>query len=175
MAFDKMLCFTQVKAVYVKNLPKNVTQGQLKKLFEHHGKIIKVALPPAKSGQEKNRIGFVHFSERSSAMKALKNTERYELEGDYFFGSSLYNVSLSLSNCSVICNFPVFRSSSGVFSCKAAGRSKVIWIKYSEVRVASCLPTSCWLWFNGGSLWCSWCRLWPCWFCAGQIYRKVLM
>ncbi|KAK7263409.1 hypothetical protein RJT34_30998 [Clitoria ternatea] len=72
---------SQVKAVYVKNLPKNVTQEQLKKLFERHGKITKVVLPPAKSGHEKNRIGFVHFAERSNAMKALKNTERYELEG----------------------------------------------------------------------------------------------
>ncbi|XP_022957931.1 heterogeneous nuclear ribonucleoprotein Q-like [Cucurbita moschata] len=72
---------SQVKAVYVKNLPKTVTQEQLKKLFDHHGKITKVVLPPAKSGQEKNRIGFVHFSERSSAMKALKNTEKYELDG----------------------------------------------------------------------------------------------
>lgn len=76
----------QVKAVYVKNLPKNVTQDQLKKLFEHHGKITKVVLPPAKAGQERSRIGFVHFAERSSAMKALKNTEKYELDGDYLLG-----------------------------------------------------------------------------------------
>lgn len=73
----------QVKAVYVKNLPRNVTQDQLKKLFEHHGRITKVVVPPAKPGQEKNRIGFVHFAERSSAMKALKNTEKYELDGDH--------------------------------------------------------------------------------------------
>lgn len=66
----------------MKNLPKTVTQEQLKKLFEHHGKITKVVLPASKSGQEKNRIGFVHFSERSSAMKALKNTENYELDGN---------------------------------------------------------------------------------------------
>ncbi|KAJ6986152.1 heterogeneous nuclear ribonucleoprotein Q-like isoform X2 [Populus alba x Populus x berolinensis] len=72
---------SQVKALYVKNLPKTVTQDQLKKLFERHGKITKVVLPPAKSGQEKNRIGFVHFAERSSAMKALKDTEKYELDG----------------------------------------------------------------------------------------------
>ncbi|KAM6586447.1 hypothetical protein CsatA_009052 [Cannabis sativa] len=72
---------SQVKAVYVKNLPKNVTQDQLKKLFDHHGKITKVVLPPAKAGQEKSRIGFIHFAERSSAMKALKNTEKYELDG----------------------------------------------------------------------------------------------
>lgn len=81
--------YKQVKAVYVKNLPNNVTQDQLMKLFEHHGKITKVVLPPAKSGQEKNRIGFVHFAERSCAMKALKNTERYELDGNIRNISSL--------------------------------------------------------------------------------------
>ncbi|KAM7522594.1 hypothetical protein LguiA_012496 [Lonicera macranthoides] len=72
---------SQVKSVYVKNLPKDITQDQLKKLFEHHGKITKVVLPPPKSGQENNRIAFVHFAERSSALKALKNTERYEIDG----------------------------------------------------------------------------------------------
>ncbi|XP_031404780.1 heterogeneous nuclear ribonucleoprotein Q-like [Punica granatum] len=72
---------SQVKAVYVKHLPKDVAQDQLKKLFERHGTITKIVLPPAKAGQERNRIGFVHFAERSSAMKALKNTEKYELDG----------------------------------------------------------------------------------------------
>ncbi|XP_073062787.1 heterogeneous nuclear ribonucleoprotein Q-like [Primulina eburnea] len=75
------LSSSQVKAVYVKNLPKNVTQDQLKELFERHGKISKIVLPPAKPGQEKSRYGFVHFVERSSAMKALKNTEKYEIDG----------------------------------------------------------------------------------------------
>ncbi|KAH7837352.1 hypothetical protein Vadar_012856 [Vaccinium darrowii] len=70
-----------VKAVYVKNLPKNITQDRLKELFEHHGKITKVVLPSAKVGHEKSRFGFVHFKERSSAMKALKNTEKYEIDG----------------------------------------------------------------------------------------------
>ncbi|KAL3623419.1 hypothetical protein CASFOL_032235 [Castilleja foliolosa] len=72
---------SQVKAVYVKNLPRDITQDQLKDLFDHHGKITKVVLPPAKPGQEKSRYGFVHFAERSSAMKALKNTEKYEIDG----------------------------------------------------------------------------------------------
>lgn len=72
---------SQVKAVYVKNLPKDVTQDQLKELFEHHGDITKVVLPPAKPGHERSRYGFVHFSERSSAMKAIKNSEKYELGG----------------------------------------------------------------------------------------------
>ncbi|TVU50788.1 hypothetical protein EJB05_02178 [Eragrostis curvula] len=71
---------TQVKSLYVKNLPKSVTQEQLKKLFEHLGEITKVVLPPAKAGHE-NRYGFVHFKERSMAMKALNNAERYELDG----------------------------------------------------------------------------------------------
>lgn len=70
--------------MYVKNLPKDITQDSLRELFEHHGKITKVALPPAKAGQEKSRFGFVHFAERSSAMKALKNTEKYEIDGNCF-------------------------------------------------------------------------------------------
>ncbi|CAK9179176.1 unnamed protein product [Ilex paraguariensis] len=72
---------SQVKAVYVKNLPKDITQDELRELFEHHGRITKVVLPPARPGQEKSRFGFVHFAERSSAMKALKNTEKYEIDG----------------------------------------------------------------------------------------------
>ncbi|KAL9336551.1 hypothetical protein Peur_071039 [Populus x canadensis] len=72
---------SQVKAVYVKNLPEDITQDRLRQLFEHHGKVTKVVLPPAKPGHEKSRFGFVHFAERSSAMKALKNTEKYEIDG----------------------------------------------------------------------------------------------
>jgi heterogeneous nuclear ribonucleoprotein R len=72
---------SQVKAVYVKNLPKNITQDQLKKLFDHHGKITKVVVPPAKAGQEKRRFGFIHFADRSCAMKALRDTEKYEING----------------------------------------------------------------------------------------------
>ncbi|PKA58997.1 Polyadenylate-binding protein 5 [Apostasia shenzhenica] len=70
----------QIKSIYVKNLPKNVTHDQLTKLFEHHGKITKVVLPNTKNGHE-NRIGFVHFAEKSSTMKALEKTEIYELDG----------------------------------------------------------------------------------------------
>ncbi|KAF0890101.1 hypothetical protein E2562_037671 [Oryza meyeriana var. granulata] len=71
---------SQVKSVYVKNLPKNVTQAQLKKLFEHHGEITKIVLPPSRGGHD-NRYGFVHFKDRSMAMRSLQNTERYELDG----------------------------------------------------------------------------------------------
>lgn len=79
------LLHLQVKAVYVKNLPKNITQDKLRELFEHHGEITKVVLPPAKSGQEKSRFGFLHFAERASAMNAIKDTEKYEIDGDPHF------------------------------------------------------------------------------------------
>ncbi|KAI3987365.1 hypothetical protein MKX01_003115, partial [Papaver californicum] len=72
---------SQVKAVYVKNLPSNITQDKLREMFEHHGEITKVVLPPAKSGQEKSRFGFLHFAERASAMNAIKDTEKYEIDG----------------------------------------------------------------------------------------------
>ncbi|KAL9275943.1 Heterogeneous nuclear ribonucleoprotein Q-like protein [Drosera capensis] len=72
---------SQVKAIYVKNLPKDVSPEMLKEIFGRHGKVTNVALPPAKAGQENSRYGFVHFAERASAMKALQNTERYELDG----------------------------------------------------------------------------------------------
>ncbi|XP_010527560.1 PREDICTED: heterogeneous nuclear ribonucleoprotein R [Tarenaya hassleriana] len=72
---------SQVKALYIKNLPRDITQERLKALFEHHGRITKVAIPPAKPGKEDSRYGFVHYAERTSVMKALKNTERYEIDG----------------------------------------------------------------------------------------------
>ncbi|KAG6502643.1 hypothetical protein ZIOFF_034929 [Zingiber officinale] len=72
---------SQVKAIYVKNLPKDVTKDQVTELFECHGEITKVVLLPAKPGHEK-RFGFVHFKDRFMAMKALEHTEKYELDGD---------------------------------------------------------------------------------------------
>jgi len=67
--------------LYIKNLPRDITQERLKALFEHHGKILKVVIPPAKPGKEDSRYGFVHYAERTSVMRALKNTERYEIDG----------------------------------------------------------------------------------------------
>lgn len=71
--------------MYVKNLPGDITQNRLKDLFEHHGEITKVVLPPAKAGQEKSRFGFVHFADRSSAMKALESNEKYKIDGNFSF------------------------------------------------------------------------------------------
>ncbi|XP_077234177.1 heterogeneous nuclear ribonucleoprotein Q-like [Tasmannia lanceolata] len=71
----------QVKALYVKNLPDNTTPEQLKELFQCHGEVTKVVLPPGKPGQNKRDFGFIHFAERSSALKAVKGTEKYEIDG----------------------------------------------------------------------------------------------
>ena len=79
--FDKIKVL-QVKAIYVNNLPENVTQEQLKELFKCYGEITKVVLPPPKPGQSKREFGFIHFAERESALKAVEQAEKYELEGN---------------------------------------------------------------------------------------------
>ncbi|XP_026441084.1 heterogeneous nuclear ribonucleoprotein Q-like [Papaver somniferum] len=71
----------QVKALYVKNLPENTTTEQLKELFRRHGEVTKIVLPPGKGGQNKKEFGFIHYAERSSALKAIKGTEKYEIDG----------------------------------------------------------------------------------------------
>lgn len=73
---------TEVKAIYVNNLPENVTQEQLKELFKCYGEITKVVLPPPKPGQSKREFGFIHYAERESALKAVEQAEKYELEGN---------------------------------------------------------------------------------------------
>jgi heterogeneous nuclear ribonucleoprotein R len=69
----------QVKALYVKNIPENTSTEQLKELFQRHGEVTKIVTPPGKGG--KRDFGFVHYAERSSALKAVKDTERYEVNG----------------------------------------------------------------------------------------------
>ncbi|GAB2267882.1 Heteroproteinous nuclear ribonucleoprotein Q [Dionaea muscipula] len=78
---DNSAAASQVKALYVKNIPDNATPEQLKELFQRHGEVTKVVLPPAKGGQGKGNFGFIHFAERSSALKAVKDTEKYEIDG----------------------------------------------------------------------------------------------
>lgn len=71
----------QVKALYVKNIPENTSTEQLKELFQRHGEVTKVVMPPGKGGQGKRDFGFVHYAERSSALKAVKESEKYEIDG----------------------------------------------------------------------------------------------
>lgn len=86
MSFEMTFCFIcvyQVKALYVKNIPENTTTEQLKELFQRHGEVVKVVMPPSKSGSNKRDFGFVHYAERSSALKAVKDSEKYEIDGKY--------------------------------------------------------------------------------------------
>lgn len=66
----------------MKNLPGGVTSEKLKIIFERHGEVTKVVLPPSKTGQSKRDFGFIHFAERSSALKAVKGSEKYEIDGN---------------------------------------------------------------------------------------------
>ncbi|XP_047947335.1 heterogeneous nuclear ribonucleoprotein Q-like isoform X2 [Salvia hispanica] len=77
---DHSAASAQVKALYVKNIPENTTTEQLKEIFQQHGEVTKVVMPPAKAGGKRD-FGFIHYAERSSALKAVKETEKYEING----------------------------------------------------------------------------------------------
>ncbi|XP_049345576.1 heterogeneous nuclear ribonucleoprotein Q [Solanum verrucosum] len=77
---DHSSAAAQVKALYVKNIPENTPTEQLKELFQRHGEVTRVVMPPAKIGGKRD-FGFVHYAERSSALKAVKDTETYEVNG----------------------------------------------------------------------------------------------
>jgi len=77
---DPSSAAAQVKTIYVKNLPENVSKEKIKDLFDKHGEVTKIVLPPAKAGHKRD-FGFVHFAERSSALKAVKGSEKYEIDG----------------------------------------------------------------------------------------------
>ncbi|KAF3548002.1 hypothetical protein DY000_02003384 [Brassica cretica] len=63
----------------IKNIPENTSTEQLKELFQRHGEVTKVVTPPGKGG--KRDFGFVHYAERSSALKAVNDSQRYEING----------------------------------------------------------------------------------------------
>ncbi|CAH8391744.1 unnamed protein product [Eruca vesicaria subsp. sativa] len=69
----------KVKSLYVKNIPENTSTEELKELFQRYGEVTKVVTPPRKGG--KRDFGFVHYAERSSALKAVKDSEIYEING----------------------------------------------------------------------------------------------
>lgn len=79
----------------MKNIPENTPSEQLKELFERHGEVKKVVMPPSKSGG-KGDFGFIHFAERSSALKAVNDAEKYEINGIIYaylsgFGCNMKN------------------------------------------------------------------------------------
>jgi len=55
--------FTQVKVLYIRNLRSDVNEAQLKEKFESYGPIERV--------KRVKSYGFVHFSTRELALKAM--------------------------------------------------------------------------------------------------------
>lgn len=81
----------------MKNIPENVTTEQLKELFRRHGEVTKVVMPPGKAGGKRD-FGFIHYAERSSALKAVKDTEKYEIDGTCFIHNKAV-LSLKVGLC----------------------------------------------------------------------------
>ncbi|XWS35947.1 hypothetical protein CRYUN_Cryun20dG0040400 [Craigia yunnanensis] len=73
---DEEKPLASVKALYVKNVPDNTSTQKLKEVFQRHGELTKVVMPPGKAG--KRDFGFIHYAERSSASK-------YEIDADALF------------------------------------------------------------------------------------------
>jgi heterogeneous nuclear ribonucleoprotein R len=81
------------KNVYVGNLPSDTTEETLKSAFEKYGAIERTFIPRARDsglggqdlgqGQSQPRanFGFVHFLERASAVKAVEDEEKPEING----------------------------------------------------------------------------------------------
>ncbi|KAK9863297.1 hypothetical protein WJX84_005658 [Apatococcus fuscideae] len=63
----------EVKACYVGHLPDNVDDTKLIEAFAPIGEVIKVVLPGGKDGRKYRDYGFVHFNERSQALKAVED------------------------------------------------------------------------------------------------------
>ena len=83
MTFKREMHIQLPKLSSNEHIPENTTTEQLKELFQRHGEVTKVVMPPGKGGQGKRDFGFVHYAERSSALKAVKETEKYEIDGTY--------------------------------------------------------------------------------------------
>jgi len=69
----------QVKSLYVGNLPKNVTEEEMKKLFEKYGELEGVTLSKNLPSAKRDDFGFVNFKERSGALAALDGLNNYHL------------------------------------------------------------------------------------------------
>lgn len=71
----------RVKAIYVGSLGQDVTDADLRDTFGAFGTVTDVMLPRSKDDPSKHReYGFVHFTERSAALKAVEEAASGSLE-----------------------------------------------------------------------------------------------
>lgn len=73
----------KVKSIYIGNLPDSVTEAKLKDIFKAYGEVERVVLPPGSDGHKFREYGFVHYTERACALKAIEASgqERPVLDG----------------------------------------------------------------------------------------------
>ena len=70
-----------MKVVYVKGISEEMSEADIRAVFEKYGEVTRVILPVARPGQPKRDFGFVHFAERADALKAIDKGEKIEVDG----------------------------------------------------------------------------------------------
>eukprot|EP00887_Chlorella_sp_A99_P007263 scaffold2.g7263.t1 len=70
-----------VKQVFVGNLPEGASEERLREAFALFGEIERVHIPRPRESEAFPRFGFVHFSERLAAMRAVEAPVKPEIDG----------------------------------------------------------------------------------------------
>ncbi|CAD7698385.1 unnamed protein product [Ostreobium quekettii] len=73
----------KVKSIYIGNLPHTVTEEKLKDMFKAYGEVERIVLPLGTDGHKYREYGFVHYTDRAWALKAIEaaGQERPVLDG----------------------------------------------------------------------------------------------
>jgi RNA-binding proteins (RRM domain) len=72
---------SQLKSIYVGNIPFKASEEELKDLFGQHGEVSSVKLVTDRETGKKRGFGFVEMSDDQEAQKAIEALEGYEFLG----------------------------------------------------------------------------------------------